>query len=303
MSRVPADMPADLGTRKGATLKDVDIDSSWQNGFDWMKLNESEFPVKTYDEIKSVCITASEKSNEVISSNNTKPATFLTQYQDSVLARYTYSRYIIDPNKFRFEKVLRILALVKQFICKCQKHVNTTQKNLSHTIDYVNISNEEMNEASMYFFKKATEEVKHFNSKGRYEKISFEKNGILYYSGRILPTQEVTSIQTMTDTMRDLSSLTFCVPLVEKQSPLAYSIINEVHWHHESAKHSGVETTLRYALKYAYIIEGRDLVKQINKSCVRCKILLKRSAYSKCVNGSYLHSQFNHCACILCNSD
>ena len=272
-----ADMPADLGTRKGATLKDVDMDSSWQNGFDWMKLNESEFPVKTYNEIKSVCIAASEKSNEVINANNTKPATFLTHYQDSVLARYSYSRYIIDPNKFRFEKVLRILALVSRFIRKCQKQVNTTQKNLSHPIDYVKISDEELSEASMYFFKKATEEVKHFNSKDKYEKISFEKNGILYYSGRILPTQKVTSIQTMTDTMRDLSSLTFCVPLVEKQSPLAYSIINEVHWHHESAKHSGVETTLRYTMKYAYIIEGRDLVKQINKSCLRCKILLKRT--------------------------
>ena len=272
-----ADMPADLGTRKGATLKDVDIDSSWQNGFKWMRSNDTEFPVKTYDEVKSICIAASEKSNEIINANKVNLSTYLTQYQDSVLARYKFSKYIIDPNKFRFEKVLRILALIKRFIRKCKENVNTSRKKSSESISYLKVSDEEINEASAYFFKKATDEVIHFSTKDKYQKISIEKDGILYYSGRILPSQEITSVQTMTDAMRDLSSLTFCVPLVEKQSPLAYSIINEIHWYHESARHSGVETTLRYTMKYAFIMEGRDLVKQINKSCIRCKILLKRT--------------------------
>ena len=270
-----ADMPADLGTRKGATLKDVNMESSWQNGFEWMRLNESEFPVKTYNEITSLCINASEQSNEIINGTTMKPSCHLTQYQESVLSRYEYSGYVIDPNKFRFEKVLRILALVKRFINKCQ--VKNPQHVVSTSSGYINISDEELQDASKYFFKKGTQELMHFNSKDKYEKISFEKDGILYYSGRILPSQEITSIQTMTDTMRDLSSLSFCVPLIEKHSPLAYSIINEIHWHHESAKHSGVETTLRYTMKYAYIVEGRDLVKQVKKSCVRCKILLKRT--------------------------
>ena len=273
------DMPADLGTRKGATLKDVAIDSTWQNGFDWMKLKESEFPVKSYDEIKSLCIAASDKSNEIIKGSlcNVKSSSHLTQYQETVLSRYEYSKYVIDPNKFRFQKVLRILALVKRFINRCRERVRNPQSSTTDIGSYLKISDVELNDASTYFYKKATEEVIHFNTKDKYEKISVEKNGILYYSGRILPTQDITSIQTMTDTMRDLNSLTFCVPLVEKQSPLAYSIINEVHWHNESVKHSGVETTLRYTMKYAFIIEGRELVKQIKKNCIRCKILLKRT--------------------------
>ena len=242
-----------------------------------MKLSESEFPIKTYEEVKNTCIAASEKSNEIISTSNAHQSSYLTHYQDCVLSRYKYSRYIIDPNKFRFEKVLRILALVKRFIRRCRECTKNSKKDSLVSTSHFIISEEELNAASTYFFKKATDEVVHFNSKEKYEKISIEKNGILYYSGRILPNQEITSIQTMTDTMRDLSSLTFCVPLVEKQSPLAYSIINEVHWYHESARHSGVETTLRYTMKYAYIIEGRDLVKQVNKSCMRCKILLKRT--------------------------
>ena len=45
-------MIADIGTRKGASLKDVDNDSTWINGFGWMRKDKSQFPVLTVDEIK-----------------------------------------------------------------------------------------------------------------------------------------------------------------------------------------------------------------------------------------------------------
>ena len=111
----------------------------------------------------------------------------------------------------------------------------------------------------------------------KYAKLSFEKDKILYYKGRILPSQQTHSISTMTDVMLDLSQTTFCVPLVLKSSPLAKSIVDEIHWHHEIALHSGVETILRYTMKYAYILEGRGLVESSKKSCIRCKILAKRA--------------------------
>ncbi|XP_066927641.1 uncharacterized protein [Clytia hemisphaerica] len=38
-------MIADIGTRKGATLKDVSRTSTWINGFDWMHLDHSQFPI------------------------------------------------------------------------------------------------------------------------------------------------------------------------------------------------------------------------------------------------------------------
>ena len=43
------------------------------------------------------------------------------------------------------------------------------------------------------------------------------------------------------------------------------------------AKHSGVETVTRYSTQYTYIIEGRKLLKQIRKMCVRCRYLAKRT--------------------------
>ena len=69
----------------------------------------------------------------------------------------------------------------------------------------------------------------------------------------------------------------FCVPLVEKYSPLAYAIINEVHWYNDDAKHSGNETVLRNVQKIAYITEGRSLVKKFRKECPRCKLLNKKA--------------------------
>ena len=46
------DMIADLGTRKGVKTEQVDQDSVWKNGFEWMKLESSQFPTKTVKEIQ-----------------------------------------------------------------------------------------------------------------------------------------------------------------------------------------------------------------------------------------------------------
>jgi len=46
------DMIADLGTRKGVKLKDVNSESNWINGYNWMKLDELEFPTMCLEQIK-----------------------------------------------------------------------------------------------------------------------------------------------------------------------------------------------------------------------------------------------------------
>ena len=70
----------------------------------------------------------------------------------------------------------------------------------------------------------------------------------------------------LSDVMYDLSQTTFCVPITDKHSPVAYAIVNEIHNHHPDAKHSGVETTLRHVQQIAHVIGGRDLVKMYGKN-------------------------------------
>ena len=81
----------------------------------------------------------------------------------------------------------------------------------------------------------------------------------------------------MTNAMQDLSAETFCVPIVAKNSPFAYAIINDIHWYDKVAQHSGVEMVWRYVLKKAYIIEGRSIVKNIKRLCHRCRYLKKKT--------------------------
>ena len=69
----------------------------------------------------------------------------------------------------------------------------------------------------------------------------------------------------------------FCVPLVDKNSPIAYALINEIHWYNDDAMHSGNETVARHVLKVAHIIDGRGIIKQFRKECPRYRYLLKKS--------------------------
>ena len=43
---------ADLGTRKGAKLSDVDANSAWINGYEWMRKYESTFPLLSISDLK-----------------------------------------------------------------------------------------------------------------------------------------------------------------------------------------------------------------------------------------------------------
>ena len=313
------DMIADLGTRKGATIKDVGPDSDWINGFPWMSRPLSEFPMVSAAEI----ILSSEKKQEMLkecisveSINEGKVcqsfvcASYFPLVPEAVGDRYKFSKYLIDPNKFRFRKVVRVTGFVFLFLTKLRKR--TGKPAFSFTLfqssdlptgivvpsqedryvvttgiitdpkfvcpkGLVVESSESMVALAMqYFFRVATEEVKHFLPKAKYEQISTEKSGILYYTGRILPTQEIVGDPTMCDVCLDLVKSSFCVPLVESLSPIAYSIASEIHWHHPDVRHRGLESILRETNKLVFIIGGRGLQKSIKDCCARCRFLHKR---------------------------
>ena len=65
----------------------------------------------------------------------------------------------------------------------------------------VMLTDEEIQYSLDYFFRKATEEVKALVDQKVYENISFERNGILYYTGRVL-SENITFRCTLTDVMR-----------------------------------------------------------------------------------------------------
>lgn len=67
----------------------------------------------------------------------------------------------------------------------------------------------------------------------------------------------ISAASEMAAVMNDSPSTICCVPVIYRHSPLAYSIINEIHWNSNVAKYSGVETIWRYG-SFLYFIWPRD---------------------------------------------
>ena len=57
------------------------------------------------------------------------------------------------------------------------------------------------------------------------------------------------------------------VPVLDRFSPLSYSIANHVHW--ELAKHKGMETCSRTSLERVHILQGPALYREIGEEWIR----------------------------------
>ena len=94
----------------------------------------------------------------------------------------------------------------------------------------------------LYLYRKATDEVKEFYSAAVVQKIGIEVDGVLLSSGRII--DEMDFLETA-ELEVDLGSLGIRtrLPIIDRHSPLAYSIAQYVHW--DLAVHRGAETCSR----------------------------------------------------------
>ena len=86
-------------------MSDIDCNSVWSNGFPWMSLEESEFPCIKVHELNLNVTELSEVKKECAFDMN-YPIFVLRHIPDDVKLRYEFSKYMIDPNKFRFQKVV-----------------------------------------------------------------------------------------------------------------------------------------------------------------------------------------------------
>ena len=306
---------ADIGTRKGATLSCLGPDGVWTNGYEWMRGAESDFPIKTVEQVMLDNEAKSEARKEkividVLQDNYFVAHTFVPERQvpEEVGLRYKFCNYVIDPNKFRFKKTVRVLALVLIFVKKMLKILQRVPVSVSVETKHFNIpdifskpdssflvtTGEKskglqcpkglvvelpdimIKNALAYFFKISTLEIKQFLPKHKYCNISKEIDGIMYYTGRILPDQKVDNKLSVANVSYDLSDKTFCVPMVDKLSPVAYAISDEVHWYSFDVRHGGIESVLREVQCISYLIGGRKPVKDIKRCCIRCRILRKK---------------------------
>ena len=361
--------PADLGTRRGVKASDVNSDSSWINGMYWMTqplqevkgsvlrcIEDVKCDKQLLDEIAKekvkYPVTDLCASHYVTQVNPGDPRCFLvdvkrtaeseSSYLNKIKERMKFSKYLMDPNRFNFYKVVRIFALflkcIKIWYKKNDKtgrkskvlsrHVNTvgfrnnkllqplvdakpvSRNNDKSLEDFTALTEDEIQLSLDYFFLKASEEVKSHVHPKHYKDISFEIDGILYYTGRV-PLDNVSFKCTITDVMSDLSTGTFVVPLVERYSPLGFSVTNQVHWYDPNLNHRGVESTIRGTMTIAHIFGVRDIAKLLRKQCRRCRFLLMKTVdvamgplpnTRLCVAPAYYNTQIDLCGHFLAYS-
>ena len=310
-----SNMIADLGTRKRAKIADIDQNSAWINGLPWMIRPEQDFPCYSLDEIKLNQFETEEANKELMTLktfHNQKHAELDGSADNQINLRYQFSDYLIDPNRFRFRKVVRILSLVLTFIKRISKNVLRIQENkifchvppgdlpdvLKCSRDkyiittgsvntmgpstcaggkVVEVTEGMLKTAMSYFAYKASEEAKHFLDRNKYINICKNIDGILYYSGRILTDYKFGGYPELCQVAIDLCNTSFCVPIMDQYSPVAISIAMDIHWYHPDVRHAGIEAILRQMQCVAHIIGGRKLAISIKRGCKRCRILNKES--------------------------
>ena len=113
-------MVADLGTRKGVTIKEVSPGSPWIDGLPWMHDQAENFPIKSVSDLVLSSKEQAEMNKEKVV-NLELPKQALCAYNSvpkEVGERYKFCQYLINPCRYRFRKVLCILGLVHLFIAK-----------------------------------------------------------------------------------------------------------------------------------------------------------------------------------------
>ena len=255
---------ADIGTRY-AEIKDVDKDSEWQKGKLWMSESFNQMPIRTSTEIT---MNAEERR---AAAEEMKALDFggmaIMHLVDKVAERYTFSKYIVDPCRLPWPKVVRAYAAVKRFVAnvKGKKGKSVGLKLRKQKVPIL-FSEEELKSAESYFFQKCTKEIKQFSKSKDWKSCSAMKDGVLHFTGRILDGQEVDDVENI---MSDLSPLSFVKPMIDRYSPVAYSIM--LYCHQELSTHRNSVTTLRESRNIAFVIQGRDLAIEIRDACMHCR--------------------------------
>ena len=136
--------------------------------------------------------------------------------------------------------------------------------------------------ALIYLYRKETKVVKKFTHKKFLDKIAYEVDGILLSKGRLLDGINFTETGEFGDFNLGSLGVKVNIPVLERYSPLSYSIAQYVHW--QVGRHRGIETSNRLSLEQVSIIQGMTLYREIASECIKCH--MKRKHLTEMAYGS-----------------
>ena len=139
----------------------------------------------------------------------------------------------------------------------------------------VTLTASEVKRALVYWYEKATWEVKNYNKKETIERLGVEKDNLLFCRTRILDGQRFLQTGEFGEESLGLElGLNLFTPLVDRYSMIAMSIAIWVH--HKVSEHAGYESCYRESLNHCHILQGLSLFKEIGEECAKCRRIRKK---------------------------
>ena len=144
-----------------------------------------------------------------------------------------------------------------------------------------------LHQALIYIFRKGAAEVKNFVSKKAVDKVAYEIDGVLLSKGRLLEGMNFVETGELGEMNIGSLGIKVKIPVLERYSPLSYSIAQHIHW--TVGKHRGIETMNRLSLQHVSIMQAMTLYREIAEECIRCH--MKRKKYCEVPMGPIAQEQ------------
>ena len=143
-----------------------------------------------------------------------------------------------------------------------------TQCGVNATAAVPEVTDKFINMALTYLYRKASGEVTKFNNQKTVQKIAVEQEQILFSKNRILDTMSFAEMGDLGLSDLPVMGIRSHVPVIDRHSPLAYSIAQHIHWN--ISHHRGVESCHRFSLQNCFIMQGMSLYKELADDCLWC---------------------------------
>ena len=275
---------------------DVSLGSVWQDGLPWMKLDTEAMPLRKYSDL------AVSKTQELeVQAECFEEPFLLDQGMDAINSlharenlpsppRPTAARgaatLLVDPVLHGWFKTIRIMNIVLGFIEK-MKH----GKHKLIPDEKCQVCKHENKMWDVRYMEKKSEDalckyetkVLKYALKSVQLRTYEEREGILYYSGRLtkeapLRTEDLDEVPFL-----DIHEFVGDIPVLMIDSPILYSYLMAVHL--KIKPHAGVETHVKEIYK-KFLVRGplRALISKIISRCVKCRLREKKRVELKLSN-------------------
>ena len=273
---------ADLLTKfHDISIDDVSINSRWQNGDPWMRLDTDQMKLTKFSDLNP----DHRDSKEVLKECFQDPFT-PDENSNSYTVHHACSGVNslqppptppVDIIRLGWEGGIETLNIVYSFIQSCLHHLKKCHKLWVDCIFCKSIFDYRDNRSSSKnaLYRYETERIK--NEYGRKKLVKyFESNRILYFKGRLSDNNPFRFRDLDKIPFLDCKEFTGPLPVVRGTSPLLYALILDIHCNR--TPHAGVELTIKEVFKEVMVIDGlRRLVKKIKQDCLKCRLLDRKT--------------------------